>query len=203
MPAMAAPCWFQPQGEGRVAAIIDARSFRLGDGREIKPRRHRARRRRRLEPQRGLVRAHRRTRCDACAATTMRRTATAARPPFVFLSGSETIRCRQRCSGKARRWFPPIWPTRTALAALLAAEAAGREAKKGHLGRPTGHKKRGKSRRYFGREWAFYAGRRQGSVGTTGRGNHLSEFRPELDTGLCCDYFKAHATVFRGGGHRA
>ena len=32
----AAPCSFEPQGEGRVAAIIDARSFRLTDGREIK-----------------------------------------------------------------------------------------------------------------------------------------------------------------------
>lgn len=35
-PALAAPCSFQPQGEGRVAAIIDARSFRLSDGREIR-----------------------------------------------------------------------------------------------------------------------------------------------------------------------
>ena len=35
-PAMAAACWFEPQGEGRVAAVIDARSFRLQDGREIR-----------------------------------------------------------------------------------------------------------------------------------------------------------------------
>ncbi|MCP4740257.1 MAG: thermonuclease family protein, partial [Bosea sp.] len=35
-PAFPAPCAFEPQGEGRVAAIIDARSFRLADGREIK-----------------------------------------------------------------------------------------------------------------------------------------------------------------------
>ena len=34
--ARAAPCSFQPQGEGRVADIIDARSFRLGDGREVR-----------------------------------------------------------------------------------------------------------------------------------------------------------------------
>ena len=32
-PAIAAGCAFEPQGEGRVAAIIDARSFRLDDGR--------------------------------------------------------------------------------------------------------------------------------------------------------------------------
>jgi hypothetical protein len=34
-PAGAAGCAFEPQGEGRVAAIIDARSFRLEDGREV------------------------------------------------------------------------------------------------------------------------------------------------------------------------
>jgi endonuclease YncB( thermonuclease family) len=35
-PAIAAGCSFEPQGEGRVATVIDARSFRLDDGREIK-----------------------------------------------------------------------------------------------------------------------------------------------------------------------
>jgi endonuclease YncB( thermonuclease family) len=34
-PALAAGCTFEPQGEGRVAAVIDARSFRLQDGREV------------------------------------------------------------------------------------------------------------------------------------------------------------------------
>ncbi|MBC7578383.1 MAG: thermonuclease family protein [Tardiphaga sp.] len=34
--AQAGGCWFEPQGEGRVAAIIDARTFRLGDGREVR-----------------------------------------------------------------------------------------------------------------------------------------------------------------------
>jgi len=35
-PAFAGGCAFEPQGEGRVAAVIDARSFRLADGREIR-----------------------------------------------------------------------------------------------------------------------------------------------------------------------
>jgi endonuclease YncB( thermonuclease family) len=35
-PAIAAGCAFESQGEGRVAAVIDARSFRLDDGREIR-----------------------------------------------------------------------------------------------------------------------------------------------------------------------
>jgi len=34
--AQAAACSFEPQGEGHVAAIIDGRSFRLDDGREIR-----------------------------------------------------------------------------------------------------------------------------------------------------------------------
>jgi endonuclease YncB( thermonuclease family) len=34
--ARAAGCSFEPQGEGRVAAVIDARTFRLEDGREVR-----------------------------------------------------------------------------------------------------------------------------------------------------------------------
>jgi endonuclease YncB( thermonuclease family) len=35
-PAAASACGFEPQGEGRVSAIIDARSFRMDDGREVR-----------------------------------------------------------------------------------------------------------------------------------------------------------------------
>ncbi len=35
-PAVAAGCSFEAQGEGRVAAVIDARTFRLEDGREVR-----------------------------------------------------------------------------------------------------------------------------------------------------------------------
>jgi endonuclease YncB( thermonuclease family) len=35
-PARAAACNFEPQGEGRVVAVIDARTFRLQDGREVR-----------------------------------------------------------------------------------------------------------------------------------------------------------------------
>jgi hypothetical protein len=35
-PANAAGCAFEGQGEGRVAAVIDARTFRLEDGREVR-----------------------------------------------------------------------------------------------------------------------------------------------------------------------
>jgi hypothetical protein len=35
-PAIAAGCGFEPQGEGRIDAIIDARTFRMDDGREVR-----------------------------------------------------------------------------------------------------------------------------------------------------------------------
>lgn len=35
-PALSAGCSFEPQGEGRVDAVLDARTFRLDDGREIR-----------------------------------------------------------------------------------------------------------------------------------------------------------------------
>ena len=35
-PAFAAPCQFESQGDGRVAAIVDARGVRLDDGREVR-----------------------------------------------------------------------------------------------------------------------------------------------------------------------
>jgi endonuclease YncB( thermonuclease family) len=35
-PASAAGCAFEPQGEGRVVAVIDARTIRLDDGREVR-----------------------------------------------------------------------------------------------------------------------------------------------------------------------
>src|ERR1043165_1861560 len=35
-PALSAPCSFEPQGEGRVGAIIDPRSFRMDDGGEVR-----------------------------------------------------------------------------------------------------------------------------------------------------------------------
>src|SRR6476659_9302980 len=71
-----------------------------------------------------------------------------------------------------------------------------------NLGRSHGHKKRGKSGRYFGRDRALYGGRRQGVVRPAGGGNDLPEFWAELDTGLCRDYFEARGTGLRGGRDR-
>jgi hypothetical protein len=54
-PSLAAGCSFAPQREGRVAAVLDARGFRLEDGREVRlaaSSRFYLRRRRRIAPRR-------------------------------------------------------------------------------------------------------------------------------------------------------
>ena len=195
--ARAAGCPSKPQGEGRVAAVIDARTFRLDDGREV--------RLAGIEPS-----SPDRTRAAAALSAIIGgRDVTlhgeddtpdryGRQPAFVFLAGSETpvqseLLRRGRGAGLDRsdRQGLRRWPG--------GRRGRGAAGQKGNLGRSGGHKKRGKSRRYFGRDWALYGGRGQGFVRPAGRGNDLPEFRTELDTGLCCDYFKAHDAGVRGG----
>ena len=89
-PADAAGCSFEPQGEGRVAAVIDARSFRLQDGREV--------RLAGIEP----VVAEKADRSSALAAIIAGREVTLSgeddtpdrygrQPAFVFLASSDTL----------------------------------------------------------------------------------------------------------------
>ena len=89
---------FEPQGEGRVTAVIDARSFRLDDGREVRlagiepvTTRNRAKR-----PRAALSAILDRAATSRCTATTTRRTATAVSPPLCF-SRTPTRRCRASC----------------------------------------------------------------------------------------------------------
>ena len=63
--ALAAGCTFEPQGEGRVAAVIDARTLSPRRRPRGPPRRHRAGRRRQGEGHGGAVGDHQRTRGDA------------------------------------------------------------------------------------------------------------------------------------------
>ena len=121
---------------------------------------------------------------------------------FVFVAGEEnSVQAALLSQGEA--FAAADIADKGCAAALLAAEAAGARSEKGHLGRSLGHKKRGKYGRYLGREWALYAGGRQGSVSPAGRGNDLPQLRPQLDTGFLCDYLTAHVTVSRGGRHGA
>ena len=88
--ADAAACSFEPQGEGRVAAVIDARTFRLQDGREVRLAGIEPVAGRKAQQHGGAVRGDRGARGDIVAATTTAPTATAASRAFVYLAGSDT-----------------------------------------------------------------------------------------------------------------
>jgi endonuclease YncB( thermonuclease family) len=128
-PAMAAPCSYSPQGEGRVAAIIDARSFRLGDGREI--------RLAGIEP----VASESVNRSAALSAMIAGRDVTlrgdddtpdryGRQPAFVFLENAEnSVQAMLLEQGEALASVEVA--DKECAAALLAAEAEAREAKRG------------------------------------------------------------------------
>ncbi len=127
--AMAAPCSFQQQGEGRVAAVIDARSFRLSDGREI--------RLAGIEP----VASEAANRSAALSAIVAGHDVTlhgeddtpdryGRQPAFVFLDGSgNSVQAMLLEQGEALASAGVA--DKDCAAALLAAETAAREAKRG------------------------------------------------------------------------
>ena len=128
-PAVAEGCSFESQGEGRVAEILDARSFRLQDGREV--------RLAGIEP----VLAEKASRISALSAIIAGRDVTlrgeddtpdryGRQPAFVFLVGSETsVQGLLLAQGEA---LVSATVTNKDCALLLtAAEAAGRQAKQG------------------------------------------------------------------------
>ena len=129
-PAIAGGCSFEPQGEGRVAAVIDARSFRLADGREI-----------RLA---GIEAASASTSKDRTAAlsaivaghdVTLRGKDDAPdrygrQVAFVFLSSSETP-VQGLLLGQGQALVSADVTDKDCAAALVAAEAEARAAKRG------------------------------------------------------------------------
>jgi len=128
-PAVAEGCSFESQGEGRVAEILDARSFRLQDGREV--------RLAGIEP----VVAEKASRTSALSAIIAGRDVTlrgeddtpdryGRQPAFVFLVGSETsVQGLLLAQGEA---LVSATVTNKDCASLLtAAEAAARQAKQG------------------------------------------------------------------------
>lgn len=128
-PAGAAPCSFEAQGDGRVGAVIDARSFRLTDGREV--------RLAGIEP----VSADAARRTAALSAIVAGRDVTlragddapdryGRQTAFVFAAGEENpVQATLLAQGEA--FAAADIADKACAAALLAAEAAGRAAKKG------------------------------------------------------------------------
>jgi Staphylococcal nuclease homologue len=124
-PAIAAGCAFEAQGEGRVAAVIDARSFRLEDGREVWLAG--------IEPFAGGTSAL--SKLIAGREVTLRgQDDTPDRygrqPAFVFSNGSETpVQAELLARGEAL--VSAAVTDRDCAALLTAAEEAARQAKKG------------------------------------------------------------------------
>src|SRR5450631_3742193 len=130
-PTAAAGCAFEPQGEGRVAAVIDARSFRLQEGREV--------RLAGIEPV--AVEKDQAGRISALAAIVMGRDVTlrgeddmpdryGRQPAFVFLAGSESpVQSLLLAQGEAL--VSATVADKDCASALLAAETAARDAKRG------------------------------------------------------------------------
>jgi len=128
-PAVAAGCSFESQGEGRVAEILDARSFRLQDGREV--------RLAGIEP----VVAEKASRTSALSTIIAGRDVTlrgeddtpdryGRQPAFVFLVGSETS-VQGLLLEQGEALVSATVTNKDCASLLTAAEAAARQAKQG------------------------------------------------------------------------
>ncbi|MBA2399693.1 MAG: thermonuclease family protein [Bradyrhizobium sp.] len=127
-PAWSAGCSFEPQGEGRVAAVIDARTLRLDDGREV-----------RLA---GIVPSSPdKTKTAALAAIIAGRDVTlrgeddapdryGRQPAFVFLQGSETP-VQSELLRRGEALVSTEVANKDCAAELAAAETEARQAKRG------------------------------------------------------------------------
>jgi endonuclease YncB( thermonuclease family) len=129
VPADAAGCAFEPQGEGRVAAILDARSFRLADGREV--------RLAGIEP----VVTEKAGRTSALSAILAGRDVTlrgeddtpdryGRQPAFVFLASSETLVQGQLLT-QGEALVSGTVTNKDCASMLMAAETEARQAKRG------------------------------------------------------------------------
>jgi endonuclease YncB( thermonuclease family) len=129
-PVLAAGCSFEPQGEGRVAAVIDGRTLRLQDGREV-----------RLAGIELVTTGKATTNASALSAIVAGRDVTLAgeddtpdrygrQPAFVFLASSDTpVQGLLLAQGEAL--VSGSITDKDCAAALLAAEAEARRAKRG------------------------------------------------------------------------
>jgi endonuclease YncB( thermonuclease family) len=135
-PADAAGCAFEPQGEGRVATVIDARSFRLQDGREVrlagiepvaieKPQANRA-------PALATILADREVKLRGEDDTPDRY---GRQPAFAFLVPSETL-VQTELLAQGEALVAANVTDKECAGVLMAAEAAARQAKRGIWSNP-------------------------------------------------------------------
>jgi endonuclease YncB( thermonuclease family) len=129
-PASAGGCTFEPLGEGRVTAVIDARSFRLQDGREV-----------RLAGIEPVTSENRASGVEALAAILNGRDVSlrgeedapdryGRQTAFVFLVSSETL-VQEKLLAQGAAMVSATVTDKACASLLLAAEAAARRAKQG------------------------------------------------------------------------
>ncbi len=134
-PAAAAGCAFEPQGEGRVVEIVDARTFRLADGREVVLAG--------IEP----VVTEKATRRSALSAILAGRDVTlrgeddtpdryGRQPAFVFLASSETL-VQGQLLAQGEALFSGAVTDKDCASVLMAAEAEARQGRRGTWADPT------------------------------------------------------------------
>ena len=134
-PADAAGCAFEPQGEGRVVEIVDARTFRLADGREVVLAG--------IEP----VVTEKARRTSALSAILAGRDVTlrgehdmpdryGRQPAFVFLAPSETL-VQGQLLAQGEALFSGAVTDKDCASVLAAAEAEARQARRGTWADPT------------------------------------------------------------------
>lgn len=114
----------------------------------------------------------------------------------VYVVGSETP-VQKRLLSQGEALASPDVGDKDCAAALFAAEAEARQAKRGAWA-GVSVIKNAESPDDILTGIGRFTVVRANSVRAAGRGDDLSQFRAELDTGLCCDYFKAHDAGGRG-----
>jgi hypothetical protein len=128
-PANSAGCAFEPQGEGRVVEIVDARTFRLADGREVV-----------LAGIEPVVTEKARRTSALSAILAGRDDDTPDRygrqPAFVFLAPSETL-VQGQLLAQGEALFSGAVTDKDCASVLTAAEAEARQARRGTWADPT------------------------------------------------------------------
>jgi endonuclease YncB( thermonuclease family) len=184
-PACAAACAFESQDEGRVTEVIDGRGFRLSDGREI-----------RLA---GIELIAADDNGSVLAALVKDKEVSLHGPDapdrygrqtaFAFLAGADVSVQAQLLAQGAALASPDI-ADKDCAAALLAAEAEARTAKKGTWAQTSVIKNAESAADILAGIGRFVLV--EGRVLSVRQAGTMTYLNFGRDTGLCCDYFKAH-----------
>ena len=199
-PTLADGCQPVIQNDGVVSAVIDPRTLRLDDGRDV-----------RLAGVE-VVAGEAANRQPALAGLIGRRVTLRGerddpdrygrQTAFIYL-GPSASSVQSDLLARGDALVSADVTDKACAAELTAAETAARQARRGTWAEFVRGQKRRTSGRYFGAYWAVHHRGRLRPVCQAGRRHYISQLRPALDTRLCCDYFKAHDAILRGGRRSA